>query len=405
MVGRRARAVADDPRAVLRRGPSRRRSRCSSATRTRGRRRPDARRDPECADSARGAAPAPGAGGGRRLGTPAYRVVTVDDEAAARARVIDGDTAGLLVVDRADERCRPDVRASRPSDGVGRSRRAAHPPGVDRDRHPGPTRARRHPARRAGAAVRAARLLRRPGRPERAARTNPQDASGGEFAIGFVLAIALFMAIILYGQWIAYSVAEEKSSRVMEVILGAATPFELLAGKVLGVGALAITQYVIVVRAGDPSPLLFQDQIAALVFGGAAGRSRLPDGPVDPAAARVRRASSSSASRCTRSLYAGAASLVSRTEDINQIVAPMTLALDGRLHRRRLRRAPASSTRRSSLVVVLSFVPFFSPYLMLSRHGRRRRRARSRSSSRSRCSRHDPARALARRPLLRAPAS
>jgi ABC-type Na+ efflux pump permease subunit len=31
------------------------------------------------------------------------------------------------------------------------------------------------------------------------------------------------MAIVMYGQWVAYSVAEEKSSRVMEVILGAAS--------------------------------------------------------------------------------------------------------------------------------------------------------------------------------------
>ena len=54
------------------------------------------------------------------------------------------------------------------------------------------------------------------------------------------------MAIILYGQWIAYSVAEEKNSRVMEVVLAAATPFQLLSGKVIGVGALAILQYVVV---------------------------------------------------------------------------------------------------------------------------------------------------------------
>ena len=63
---------------------------------------------------------------------------------------------------------------------------------------------------------------------------------------GFVLAIVIFMAIILYGQWIAYSVAEEKNSRVMEVVLAAATPFQLLSGKVIGVGALAILQYFIV---------------------------------------------------------------------------------------------------------------------------------------------------------------
>jgi ABC-2 type transport system permease protein len=67
-------------------------------------------------------------------------------------------------------------------------------------------------------------------------------------------------------------------------------------------------------------------------------------------------------------LYAGAAALVSRTEDINQIVAPMTLlSTAGYLV------AVYSSTGildpNSKLVVVMSYIPFFSPYLMLSRLG------------------------------------
>ena len=74
------------------------------------------------------------------------------------------------------------------------------------------------------------------------------------------------MMIILYGNWIAMSVVEEKSSRVMEVILNAATPFQLLTGKVLGVGAVAFTQYVaLLVTAG--AALLLQGTVAAIVLG------------------------------------------------------------------------------------------------------------------------------------------
>jgi ABC-2 type transport system permease protein len=67
-------------------------------------------------------------------------------------------------------------------------------------------------------------------------------------------------------------------------------------------------------------------------------------------------------------LYAGAAALVSRTEDINQIVAPMTLvSTAGYLV------AVYSSTglldANSTFVIVMSYIPFFSPYLMLSRLG------------------------------------
>ena len=80
----------------------------------------------------------------------------------------------------------------------------------------------------------------------------------GQDMLGFGMTILIFMMIILYGQWIAMSVVEEKSSRVMEVILNAATPFQLLAGKVLGVGAVALTQYVALLLTGAIAILLQQ---------------------------------------------------------------------------------------------------------------------------------------------------
>ena len=72
----------------------------------------------------------------------------------------------------------------------------------------------------------------------------------GQDMLGFGMTILIFMMIILYGTWIAMSVVEEKSSRVMEVILNAATPFQLLTGKVLGVGAVALTQYLALLLVG-----------------------------------------------------------------------------------------------------------------------------------------------------------
>ena len=62
---------------------------------------------------------------------------------------------------------------------------------------------------------------------------------GSSYLLAFGITILILMMIVLYGNWVAMSVVEEKSSRVMEVILNAATPFELLGGKVLGVGAAA----------------------------------------------------------------------------------------------------------------------------------------------------------------------
>ena len=184
------------------------------------------------------------------------------------------------------------------------------------------------------------------------------------FFSSFALTIAIFMAIILYGQWIAYSVAEEKNSRVMEIVLAAATPFQLLAGKVLGVGALALFQY-LVVSIPTIAALLFQGQIAAALLGGQAGSVDFSAGLSIPMLLTFG-VMLVLGFAIYASLYAGAASLVSRQEDINQIVAPLTIvSIIGYLV------STYAGTGlldiNSPLVVVLSFIPLFSPYLMLTR--------------------------------------
>ena len=68
------------------------------------------------------------------------------------------------------------------------------------------------------------------------------DGTEAEQAAGAIAVIVMFGAIIAYGQWIGYSVAEEKGSRVVELILGAVPPHHLLAGKLLAVGSMGIAQ-------------------------------------------------------------------------------------------------------------------------------------------------------------------
>lgn len=63
------------------------------------------------------------------------------------------------------------------------------------------------------------------------------------FAVG--VAMLLYMTILLYGQNVLRSVIEEKTTRVAEVIVASVRPATLLAGKVLGVGAVGLTQMVI----------------------------------------------------------------------------------------------------------------------------------------------------------------
>ncbi|MGC2239938.1 MAG: ABC transporter permease [Acidimicrobiia bacterium] len=67
------------------------------------------------------------------------------------------------------------------------------------------------------------------------------DESRG--AIAYAGLLLLYMAVLLYGTWILSGVTEEKSNRVVEVLLSSIKPWQLLAGKIAGIGTLGIAQF------------------------------------------------------------------------------------------------------------------------------------------------------------------
>lgn len=75
------------------------------------------------------------------------------------------------------------------------------------------------------------------------------EGRGGSGAVsaffGLGIAFLLYMSIILYGQNILRGVIEEKTTRVAEVVVSSVRPETLLAGKVLGVGAVGLTQQIV----------------------------------------------------------------------------------------------------------------------------------------------------------------
>ena len=62
------------------------------------------------------------------------------------------------------------------------------------------------------------------------------------FVVAYILFFLMYMVVLLYGMNVARSIIEEKTSRVFEVLLATIKPHELLAGKILGVGAVGLTQ-------------------------------------------------------------------------------------------------------------------------------------------------------------------
>ena len=67
-------------------------------------------------------------------------------------------------------------------------------------------------------------------------------SSSINYILGLVLGMMLYMVIILYGQMVLTSVVEEKSSRVIDVLVTSCTPLQIMMGKILGIALVAITQ-------------------------------------------------------------------------------------------------------------------------------------------------------------------
>jgi ABC-2 type transport system permease protein len=73
---------------------------------------------------------------------------------------------------------------------------------------------------------------------------------GTSFMYTYVLVFGLYMVVIIYGQLVATSVASEKSSRAMEVLVTTVNPVKMMFGKVLGTGLAALCQVLAVVGSG-----------------------------------------------------------------------------------------------------------------------------------------------------------
>ncbi len=76
------------------------------------------------------------------------------------------------------------------------------------------------------------------------------ESGQSSFFVAYATWFLLYMAILIYGAQVLGAVVEEKSSRIVEVLISSLKPFHLLAGKVIGVGAVGLLQLGIWLGAG-----------------------------------------------------------------------------------------------------------------------------------------------------------
>ena len=75
--------------------------------------------------------------------------------------------------------------------------------------------------------------------------TESSSSSGAATAIGYVSAFLIYMFIFIYGAQCMRGVIEEKNTRIVEVIVSSVKPFHLMMGKIIGIAAVGLTQFVI----------------------------------------------------------------------------------------------------------------------------------------------------------------
>src|SRR4028119_361653 len=63
------------------------------------------------------------------------------------------------------------------------------------------------------------------------------------FWIGYVCAFLIYISVFIYGAQVMRGVLEEKTSRIVEVIISSVKPFQLMMGKILGIGLVGLTQF------------------------------------------------------------------------------------------------------------------------------------------------------------------
>jgi ABC-2 type transport system permease protein len=138
----------------------------------------------------------------------------------------------------------------------------------------------------------------------------PDPNRDSKAAVAFVAVLLLYGQLFGYGVWVATGVIEEKSSRVVEVLLSAIRARQLMAGKIAGIGALGLMQLIFIAA-------------FALTLAGVTGAIDLPAESFSAAALTVGWFVLGFAFYA--SLFAVAGALVSRMEELQNAIVPINL--------------------------------------------------------------------------------
>lgn len=187
------------------------------------------------------------------------------------------------------------------------------------------------------------------------------EASSGiaSFLVGYVVAYILFLMITIYAVAVMRSVVQEKTSRVMELMVATITPRALMAGKILGVGGAGLVQVAAWLTMGALT-LAYREQLLG-VFG-ASGGPALPSVAVGEVALAL--VFFVLGYFFYASMYAAVGAMVSSEQDTQQVQMPITLLLVVGM----VCVTAISGDPRGTTATVMTILPFWSALLMPMRY-------------------------------------
>jgi len=175
----------------------------------------------------------------------------------------------------------------------------------------------------------------------------PYPYDGQQLVLGMIAGILIYMSLLLNGQLVAQGVVEEKSSRVVELLLSTIRPWQLMAGKVLGIGLVGLVQMAVIGGVGLIAALAL-DVLTISVTAAVGTVIWLVVWYV-------------LGFLMYSLVFAGLGALVSRQEDVGGVISPALIAVViGYV----VGISVLPSDPDNALAEVLSIIPVFAPTLM-----------------------------------------
>lgn len=175
----------------------------------------------------------------------------------------------------------------------------------------------------------------------------------------YVILFVIYFAVIMYANMIAMEVATEKSSRVMEILISSVSPIKQMYGKILGIGLLSLTQMAILLITGS----FFVKRNLQTMQGGFFEFLGFQNIPASTIVYAVIFFILGYFLYATLAAFLG--SLVSRIEDVQQMITPMTMLVVAGF----MIAMFGLNQPDTTFITVTSYIPFFTPMLMFMRVG------------------------------------